>query len=277
VYVLVFAVVGGIVSLLIPPVISQVQTLQNTLPDLVANLQSRLPVSISQSNGQYVADLVKELFTAFTGGAELFTRTVGVFNGLFAFVTVLVISFYLVAEENGMGKFVHALFPKEQQSVLLHLIDRFQVKMGRWVLGQLILSVSIFLITFIGLSILGVKYALFLALLAGLLEVVPYIGPFLSAVPAVIFAFIQSPTLALATIVLYIVVQKTEGYVLVPKIMQKTVGTTPLVVLVSLLVGLKLAGVFGLLLAVPRRRAWCCRGRCRWRTRAGGRRCRAGM
>ncbi|MBL8031765.1 MAG: AI-2E family transporter [Candidatus Doudnabacteria bacterium] len=113
------------------------------------------------------------------------------------------------------------------------------------------MSIAIFVFTYVGLTILGVKYALVLALLAGLLEVVPYMGPFLSAVPAVLFAFVQSPALALAVIVLYILVQKSESYVLVPKIMQKTVGTSPLVVLVSLLIGFKLAGILGLLLAVP--------------------------
>jgi predicted PurR-regulated permease PerM len=92
---------------------------------------------------------------------------------------------------------------------------------------------------------------LFLALLAGLLEVVPYIGPFLSAVPAVFFAFIQNPPLALAVAILYLIVQKIEGYVLVPKVMEKTVGTSPLVVLVALLIGFKLAGIVGLLIAVP--------------------------
>jgi len=96
-----------------------------------------------------------------------------------------------------------------------------------------------------------VKYALFLALLAGLLEVIPYIGPIISAIPAIFFALGQSPALAVVVLVLYIVVQKTEGYLLVPKVMERTVGTSPLLVLISLLVGLKLAGVMGLLLAVP--------------------------
>ena len=93
--------------------------------------------------------------------------------------------------------------------------------------------------------------ALLLALLAGLLEVMPYMGPFLSAIPAVIIAFIFSPPLALVVAILYLIIQKTEGYVLVPKVMEKTVGTSPLVVLLALLIGFKLAGVLGLLISVP--------------------------
>jgi predicted PurR-regulated permease PerM len=92
---------------------------------------------------------------------------------------------------------------------------------------------------------------LFLALLAGLLEIIPYLGPIISAIPAIFFAGIQSPALMAAVVVLYIIVQKTEGYVLVPKIMERTIGTSPLVILVALLVGFKVAGILGLLLAVP--------------------------
>jgi predicted PurR-regulated permease PerM len=176
---------------------------------------------------------------------------VGVFDGLFTFITVLVVSLYLVAEQKGMRQFIHDVVPSHHQDFTINLIDKIQKKMGQWVLGQLILSLSIFAVTFIGLSLLHVKYALFLAMLAGLLEIVPYIGPILSAVPAVFFALIQSPTLAAAVVVLYILVQKAEGYILVPKIMQKTVGVSPLVVLIAILVGFKLGGILGLLLAVP--------------------------
>ncbi len=123
--------------------------------------------------------------------------------------------------------------------------------MGFWVLGQILTSLSIFVLTFIGLSILKVQYALFLALIAALLEIVPYIGPILSAVPAMFFAFIQHPPLAIAVGILYLLIHQIEGYILVPKIMQKAVGTSPLLVLLALLIGFKLAGVVGLLIAVP--------------------------
>jgi predicted PurR-regulated permease PerM len=90
-----------------------------------------------------------------------------------------------------------------------------------------------------------------LAVVAGLLEVVPYIGPFISAIPALLIALTQSPALALAVVVLYILLHELEGYVLVPKIMQKTVGTSPLAVLIALLVGFKIAGIVGLIISVP--------------------------
>ncbi len=243
VYVLVLGFAATILYLLIPPVMTQFQLLADKWPEYFSRFQGQF------SSVDFSSFSLPSLLQDFSGG--FLDKTFGVFSGLLSFITVLVISFYLVAEEQSMKQFVATLLPLQHHDVVLNLIDKIQNKMGRWVLGQIILSFSIFALTYIGLLILGVDYALFLALLAGLLEVVPYIGPFLSAVPAVFFAFIQSPPLAIAAVILYIIVQKTEGYVLVPKIMQKTVGLSPLVVLVSLLVGYKLAGILGLLVSVP--------------------------
>jgi predicted PurR-regulated permease PerM len=243
VYILALGMLALVLYLLIPPAILQFQLLAEKWPEYFSRFQDQLGnVNLSNFSITSLLDEVK-------GG--FLDKTFGVFSGLFSFITVLVVSFYLVAEEQSMKQFVANLLPPQHHEVVLGLIEKIQVKMGKWVLGQIILSFSIFALTYVGLLILGVDYALFLALLAGLLEVVPYIGPFLSAVPAVFFAFIQNPALAIAVVILYIIVQKTEGYVLVPKIMQKTVGLSPLVVLVSLLIGFKLAGILGLLISVP--------------------------
>ena len=104
---------------------------------------------------------------------------------------------------------------------------------------------------YIGLTILGVKYALVLALIAGLTEAIPFVGPFIGAVPAVFLAFLESPFKALLVLILYIVVQQLENNIIVPKVMQKTVGLNPIVVMVAILLGAKLAGVLGALLAIP--------------------------
>jgi predicted PurR-regulated permease PerM len=235
--------------LIVPIVISQVNTLALNLPQYTKELEVRFP-SLGLLFGD-LGNIIRNIFTVATGNQTIFNRTVGVFNGFFSGLTVLVISFYLVAEQKGMISFIKSLVPPNHQDFAMTLVRKIQNRMGRWVIGQLILSFCIFAVTFAGLSLLGVKYALFLALLAGLLEVIPYIGPFVAAVPAIFFAFLQSPALGVAVAGLYLLVQKTEGYFLVPKIMEKTVGTSPLLVLISLLIGYKLAGILGLLLAVP--------------------------
>lgn len=251
VYFVVIAVVALIISLMAPLVIEQFKLLSQNLPSYTAQIESRYPDLTAFLGGADLGNVIHTLFSSGGGADTLFNRTVGFFNGVFAVISVLVISFYLVAADRGMKHFIRDLVPTAQQNVVMGLIEKVQHKMGLWVVGQLILSVFIFLLTYLGLTILGVKYALFLALIAGLLEVVPYVGPFLSAIPAIFFALIQSPALVVGVIVLYVIIQKTEGYVLVPKVMEKTVGTSPLVVLLALLVGFKLAGVLGLLLAVP--------------------------
>ncbi len=250
-YIVVIAIFGFAISLLAPLVIDQSKVLSENLPAYAVELQARYPGLTLFFGGTDLATIAQKLVTSNTGSNIIFDRTLGLFNGLVALVTVLVISFYLVAADRGMKKFIGDIVPAQYQSTTIRLIEKIQRKMGLWVVGQLILSVFIFVLTYIGLSILGVDYALVLAMIAGLLEIVPYIGPFVSAIPAIFFALIQSPPLVLGVIILYIIIQKTEGYVLVPKVMEKTVGTSPLVVLLSLLIGFKLAGILGILLAVP--------------------------
>jgi predicted PurR-regulated permease PerM len=251
VYVLVFLVVGSIIYLMIPPLINQLQVLGDNLPLYNQQLRERIPQIAGLTANIDAGSIGKELISSFSGNENVFSRTVGIFNGFLSFITILVVSFYLVAEQKGMRELIKSLVPSKHQDFTMNLVDKIQSKMGLWIIGQLILSISIFILTFVGLTLLGVKYALFLALVAGLLEVIPYIGPFVSAIPGIFFAFIQNPALAIAVLVLYIVVQKIEGYVLVPKVMQRTVGLPPLLVLIALLIGYKLAGVLGLLLAVP--------------------------
>jgi predicted PurR-regulated permease PerM len=250
-YFIVIAIVVGIISLMAPLVSEQFHVLSANLPQYTLEIEARYPNLAAFFGGADLSSVIHTLFSGGGGADALFSRTVGFFNGLFAVISVLVLSFYLVAADRGMKHFIHDLVPSSYQKVVMSLIEKIQHKMGLWVVGQLILSVFIFTLTYIGLSILGIKYALFLALIAGLLEIVPYVGPFLSAIPAVFFALIQSPALVVGVIIMYVIIQKTEGYILVPKVMEKTVGTSPLVVLLALLVGFKLAGVLGLLLAVP--------------------------
>lgn len=250
-YVILIALVSLVASFIVPLVVDQFKVLSQNLPQYAVEVQARYPNLTLLFGGTDLSQIAQKLFSESTNTQAIFNRTLGLFNGLFALVTVLVISFYLVAADRGMKKFISDLVSPQHQNIVISLIEKIQRKMGLWVVGQIILSIFIFALTYIGLSILGVQYALFLALLAGLLEIIPYVGPFLSAVPAVFFALVQNPPLVIAVIILYIVIQKTEGYILVPKVMEKTVGTSPLVVLLALLIGFKLAGILGLLLAVP--------------------------
>ncbi|HYF05858.1 MAG TPA: AI-2E family transporter [Patescibacteria group bacterium] len=251
VYAFVLGVFGFIFSLIIPVVVEQVETLSENLPQYLTDIQQKFPLLQNFLGSGDLVQTIQDFFSTGENESFVFSQTASLIGGVFTFFTTLVISFYLVAEEQGMKKFIHTLVPKEYIPGTLSVVMKIQRKMGNWVLGQLVLSIVIFLVTWVSLLILGVPYALFLALLAGCFELIPYIGPTISAVPAIAFAFMKSPTTGILAILLYVAIQKMEGLVLVPKVMEKAVGVSPLVILLALLIGFKLAGIAGLLLAVP--------------------------
>ena len=123
--------------------------------------------------------------------------------------------------------------------------------MGMWLRGQLFLSFIVGLLVYIGLLILGVKYALVLALIAAILEIIPFIGPTIAAIPAILVGLTDSWIKALVVVILYFVVQQLENHIIVPKVMQKAVGLNPIVVIIVIMVGAKLGGIVGALIAVP--------------------------
>jgi predicted PurR-regulated permease PerM len=127
-----------------------------------------------------------------------------------------------------------------------------QRKVGLWLRGQLILSLIIFVLTYLGLLILDVKYALVLALVAGLAEFVPYLGPIIAAIPAMFLAFTQDGLMfTLFVGALYYIIQLVENHIVVPKLMQKVVGLNPIVIIAVLLIGFRIASVPGAILAIP--------------------------
>lgn len=206
--------------------------------------------SLSHSTiGQAINNSIRDLQNNF--GGTLFATTKGVVTGIFSTITILVISFYLTIEENGMKNFIKHLAPYKHQAYVLKLVTKIQRKMGAWVLGQIILSAVIFGLVFIGLTVLKVQFALVLALVAGLLEVVPIIGPFISGAVAVFFAFLQSPGLALAVLIMWVITQQLENHILVPVVMSRSVGLNPVLVILAVLIGATLGGIVGALIAIP--------------------------
>ncbi len=183
--------------------------------------------------------------------SNILVGVLGFLGGLLSAVLILVISFYLVVEENGVEKFVQALVPVEYRNQALGIIKKIEVKLGKWFMGQMFLGFIIGFVTFIGLSIIGVPYALVLGIIAGVLELIPYIGPALSAIPAIAIAFTISPFLAAATLILYFFIQQFENYLIVPKVMEKSVGLHPVIIIIAMLIGGQFAGIMGIILAIP--------------------------
>jgi len=256
IYFILFVVIGSVLYLIIPPIIAQINELSTSFPAFIERITSGFSTlrNYMSEHGilENLKDGLKSISSNLQGAASgVFSTVTGVVGTVISFFLVLVITFYMVVEENAMKKIVWSIAPSRHQPYIMQLINRMQGKIGLWLRGQLILSLIIFTLTFLGLSILGVNYALTLALISGLTEFVPYLGPTLAAIPAIFLAFTQSPMLALFVLILYYIIQLVENNIIVPKLMQKVVGLNPVVSIVVLLVGFKLAGVLGAILSIP--------------------------
>ncbi len=260
IYLVLLAIFSLVIVLMIPPVTEQIGQIINNLPAYyekisigLHSLQSRglANNSFVSGNESVVSALRAVSLTLAQTTRSVFVTITSIFGGLFSLLVVLVITFYLTVEESALKQTIKIITPPRQRAYLMDLIERIQLKIGLWLRGQLLLSLVIGVMTYIGLTILGLKYALLLALVAGILEVVPYIGPWLSGVPAVLVAFSDSLVKVLLVIGLYILVQQVENHLIVPKLMQKVVGLNPIIVIVAILIGIKIGGVVGGLLGVP--------------------------
>lgn len=256
IYLGLFSIIFGAIYLIIPPIIKEINELTKSFPfyyeKISANWQSFRAFSESHqwsNNIQSSLDGIQSSLGAAAG--NIFTTIFSFFGGILSFLIILVLTFYMAVDDQAIKKAIRSVLPIGYQPYSMHLLNRIQEKIGLWLRGQILLSLIIFAISWAGLSILGVKYALVLAVFAGVTEIIPFLGPFIGALPAVFIAFTQSPVLGIITIVLYLVIQQAENYFLVPKVMQKAVGLNPIIIIIAMMVGAKLAGILGVLLAVP--------------------------
>ncbi|MFA6306730.1 MAG: AI-2E family transporter [Patescibacteria group bacterium] len=255
-YFIFFSVLGTALYLIIPPIISEINGLANNFPDYIESLSSKFSLLKDYSLKYGLLDSTKSSFDIITGylqntASGVVLTLFNIFGGIFSFVLILVLTFYMVVEESAMKKLVWSVAPEKHQTYIMHLINRIQIKMGHWLRGQLIVSLSLAAMSYIGLEILGINYALVLALLVGFFSFIPYVGAILGALPAVFIAYTQSPLLAALAIVLFYIVHLIEGNFLQPKIMQKVVGINPIVSILAILAGFKLAGLIGAVLSIP--------------------------
>lgn len=255
-YILILSLFGLVIFLLIPPITAEIQGLSQSFPQLVEKLSGyfRVVQNFAQSHNleQNLADFFATAASQISqAGTNLFSGTISFLGGIFEFIIVLSIAFYMTVQEKGTKKFFASILPDDHKQYVMDLVDRIEYKMGRWLQGQLLLMFLIFGLDYFGLLAIGAPYALVLALIAGILEIVPYIGPIVSAIIATTISLLHGPVTGLLVLALFVAVQQIEGYVLTPLVMRKAVGLNPVVIIVALLVGAKLAGVVGVLVSVP--------------------------
>lgn len=234
---------------IVPVALIQLKFLLNNVGDLHIPALDVLgtPDVLSQIN----SNLSGLLDTVFSGGTSIL-NFISIFLGNVFFIGVsLVLAFYLAISKDGIERFIRAIVPLSAENYALDLYVRTRNKLSRWLGGQIVLSIFIAVLTYIGLSILGIEYALVLAVLAGVLELIPYVGPVAVGIISFLIALPHSLTTALLVVLVFFIIQQLENHLLVPVVMSRAIGVDPIVVAVSILAGAQIAGFAGILLAVP--------------------------
>lgn len=263
IYLVLAAAVASFVLFFLPVIINDSVNLLDSIPRTISleTLWSPIQDIGTQISGEAalsshivsVSDLVRGLQEFLVGSSSGIVQTLStIFGGALSLILILVLSFYLAAQEEGVDDFLRIITPVKHYDYIIDLWKRSQRKIGLWLQGQVLLGIIIGLMVYLVLMVVGIPHALLLAILAGVLEIIPIFGPIISAVPAVALAFADRGTgIGFLIIGLYLVIHQFENHLFYPLVVKKIVGISPIVVIVALVIGAKLAGVLGALIAVP--------------------------
>lgn len=258
IYLLIATFLASIVFFLLIPLLSEssnflanfplyfnANVVSNTIGDhgFVADLTNNL-------NLEKAIEQINSLLTTVSSNA--FGTVTTFFGGVLSFFLMIILSFYLAVEEDGVGKFLKAITTLKHEAYVVSLWKRSQKKIGLWMQGQLVLALIIGMLVYLGLLIINIPNALLLATLAAAFEIIPLFGPILASIPAIMIAFVAGgfPT-ALLVIGLYLIVHQFENQLIYPLVVKKVVGVSPIVSILALAAGWELAGFIGLILSVP--------------------------
>ncbi len=231
-----------IVTLGLPPVISQSQKLLAGF-SLIAE-----DIKIGTKTETSVASFIPQLSNI---SGSVFNVTKSFLSNITTLFSILIISIYMSLDWINIKKRFLSLFTGKIKKEIAETLDEIETSLGSWVKGELVLMTIVGTMSYTGLLLLQVQYPLALGIVSGVLEAVPIIGPVISAIIASIIAFSDSPIKGLAVLALFILIQQLENNLIVPKVMQKVSGFSPIIILLALLIGSNLFGVPGAVLAVP--------------------------
>lgn len=256
VYTLLFLASIMLIAVFLPLFFSEVKEFLRSWPEYVGRLDTFMTglsvylssIGIDFSKDQLIQNVQGNISSGFT---NIFGATINLFQGFIHAIGFFFLSLYLSLEEKGIEKFFLLLTPKEYHAQALSIASRMQGKVSQWLFGQMILMIIAFVIYYVGLSILGVPYALAIALFGGFMEILPYIGPVLAAIPAIVIGLLSSPVLGFSALIFYVIAHQVEAHIVAPQVMKHSAGLNPVALILAILVGLELGGPVGIILAVP--------------------------
>lgn len=226
----------------LPPLVNEMIGFVTTFPKLLSTIVPGFNQTIN----------LNSLVSLLPNITDNFFKIVSyIFSNIVFFISVIFFTFYFLIEESIIATFAFRFFKDKKAELVVSVAHQIEQRMSSWVWGQAILMLIIGTLTYIGLSLMGVKYALSLAFIAGIFEVVPMIGPILSSVPAILVGLSISLPFAGIVAVLYFIIQQLENTLIVPFIMKQKVGIHPVVTLIALAIGGRLGGILGVFVSVP--------------------------
>ena len=257
VYVALFGIIGFIVYWTAPFFVSEIQQFSQAFPQYFEKISPPLRglgIEAFESFGTFTQVLENGLQKA---SANIFSAIGAIFGGIFSAVSIFSLAIFLSIEERGIDKTVALLSPQKYESYFLSLWERSQKKVAGWFGVRILSCVFVGILTSIACYILSIKYAITFGLMAGALDIIPVIGPIIAGVVIVLFtalsSFVYFPSwlVALLILVIFILIQLVEGNILMPILTRKFIGLPPVIVLIALLIGGRLWGILGAILAIP--------------------------
>ena len=223
-----------------PQLQDALQSLNESIKNITENPEDQAGIlEILNQNIEKMKNLGTEL------GSGIYSFAMGFITWIFNLVMVLVLTFFIISDTEAIQRFFVGLFPLRFQPYIIAKSTAIQQKIAEWVHGQVILFFIVGIIAWIGLSLIGVEYALLLAFVAGLAEFLPYIGPSIAFITAAPIAFGSGLDTGFAVIIFYTLLQVFEGNILVPLVMKKAVGLPPIVTIIAMLIGWEFLGILG--------------------------------
>lgn len=231
-------------ALIIPILVEQTSGLVNALPETLNNISV---FGLNPANFDWASQfkILENL------PAEIAKAAVSFFSNLFSGFIILVITFYMLLERQHLSRYSFHFFGNKGKRVALKILEDLEIRLSSWLNAQLLLMTIIGVFAYIGYSLIGLSYAVPLAIMAGILEAVPNIGPTISTVMAAVIGLTISPLTSLLAVTVGLIIQQLENNVIVPRLMKEAVGINPLITILLIAAGVKLAGIGGAVLAIP--------------------------
>ena len=254
-YVVIIGTFVGIGMMIFPPLVEQAQEFWSQKEQMFEQGQRFLRDRGLLRGEQLTLEQAVERAPSAAGGkdamATVFGAVRGVLGGIVGFLTILILTFYLLVDSWGLHQTLLRMFPPGDRPRVDAAARAITVKVSAWLGGQLLLAAIIGATSAIGLWLMGIPYFYVLAVISAVGELIPVVGPILAAIPAIAVAGTVSYQKVVLVVIFFVVQQQFENHVLVPKVMERQVGVSAVTVIVALLVGANLLGIVGALLAVP--------------------------